>query len=682
MTTRGTGDRTAQSVLEALRFLALRFWALGIATHVTDDESDPMPRAPKYLVLLSLLLTTLPAGSAAARDADFYRNPLKPSVPGDGVVESCADPVVLRGRGEDRQRWYMYCTTDPLNDAETASGTPVFHPIPMLVSRDLVNWRYVGDALPEPPSWAAPGAGLWAPDLVYSRATDRYYLTYVVTDTADSVSGEPGCTGDSAIGVATSASPTGPWKTSDTPVIAPRQNADGCDFFWTYDPDVLGDSIGRGSVLYYGSYYGGVYGQRVTVSRNGMETVGTARQITDGQDRKPAVDPVALRTQPQAARQAADAKAVTIPNRYEGTNVVRRGDWYYYFGSATNCCAGPLTGYSVFSGRSRSPLGPFRDRDGNSLLAGRVGGTPVISMNGNKWTGTGHNSVFRDFSGQWWTAYHAVNRFDPYFEGIPGFTKRPALLDPLTWRDGWPSVRAGRWASTTRMPAPAAQPGERSHYQPRPVERQRTGRLLDRYSDGFAGSLDSRWSWVREPDASTYGVSSGKLSMDVQTADLARDNTNNASVLVRPAPRRDFVVETKVALDVPPEGCCYNFAQAGMVLYRSDDAYVKLSHVSIFETRQTEFAKEVPSGLTLYGNTVVGAPGDETRLRIVAEHRGKNMRFTGYTKQVGGHWVRGGTWVHNRLDTDDLRIGLVSMGAEADVPFTGSFDYVRTWTLR
>ena len=640
-----------------------------------------MPRAAKYLVLLSLLAAVLPSGSAAARDADHYRNPLKPSIPGDGVVESCADPVVLRGRGEERRRWYMYCTTDPLNDAETAPpGLPEFHPLPMLVSRDLVNWRYVGDALPEPPSWAAEGAGIWAPDLVYSRATDRYYLTFVVTDTTDSISGEPGCTGDSAIGVATSASPTGPWNVSETPVVAPRRAGPDCNFFWTFDPDVLGDSIGRGSVLYYGSYYGGVFGQHVTVSRNGMQTVGAARQITDGQDRKPAVDPVALRTQPQALQRAAAPQAITIPNRYEGSNVVRRGKWYYYFGSATNCCNGPLTGYSVFSGRSRSPLGPFLDRDGNSLLEGRVGGTPVLSMNGNKWVGLGHNSVFRDFSGQWWTAYHAVDRGDPYFEGEPGFTKRPALLDPLTWRGGWPSVRAGRWASTKRMPAPAAQPGERSHYQPRPVAPQRTGRLLGRFSDSFSGSLDRRWSWVREPAASTFGVSGGRFELDVQTADLNAD-TNTASVLVRPAPNRDFVVQTKVALDVPAEGCCFNFAQAGLILYGSDNAFVKLTNTSIFETRQTEWAKEVPAGLTRYGNSVVGPPGEETWLRIVAEQRRNGMQFTGYTKHEGGHWVRGGTWVHNRLGAD-LRIGLVSMGAVEDVPFTARFDHVRTWTLR
>lgn len=38
--------------------------------------------------------------------------------------------------------------------------------------------------------------------------------------------------------------------------------------------------------------------------------------------------------------------------------------------SADDCCNGPLTGYSLFTGRSRSPFGPFVDRQGNSLLDG------------------------------------------------------------------------------------------------------------------------------------------------------------------------------------------------------------------------------------------------------------------------------------------------------------------------
>jgi arabinan endo-1,5-alpha-L-arabinosidase len=188
------------------------------------------------------------------------------------------------------------------------------------------------------------------------------------------------------------------------------------------------DDVGRRGVLYYGSYFGGIEATEVRFRHDRITTEGTPRQIS-------------------------------IPNRYEATNVVRRGYWYYFFGSATNCCNGPLTGYSVFAGRSRSPFGPFIDRDGNSLRAGRVGGTPVLSMNGNRWVGAGHNSVFRDAGGQWWTAYHAVDRGDPNFETDPGFTKRPVLLDPIDWVDGWPIVRAADGRRTSRCPPRRHGPG-------------------------------------------------------------------------------------------------------------------------------------------------------------------------------------------------------------------------------
>jgi arabinan endo-1,5-alpha-L-arabinosidase len=302
-------------------------------------------------------------------------------------------------------------------------------------------------------------------------------------------------------------------------------------------------------------------------------------------------------------------------------------------------------------------------------------------MNGNRWVGTGHNSVFRDLDGQWWTVYHAVDRGDPYFVGEPGFTKRPALLDPVTWAGGWPSVRGGRWASDGRMPAPAAQPGERSRYRSETVRPHRLGRLL--FKDDFAGkTFSSAWSWLRKPaDRTTYGLENGRFRFDVQQADLYVDDTPKPSVLLRGAPKRDFVVQAKVSLDVPPEGCCFNFAQAGLVLYRSDNSFVKLSHTSIFETRQTEWAKEVPSGRTRYGNTVVGAPGDDTWLRIVKETRGGGSFFTAYTSQDGQHWVRGGTWQYDQLRSD-LRIGLVSMGADSPMDVTSRFDHVRVWALK
>ena len=606
-----------------------------------------------------------------------YENPLAPRVPGDGTVDSCADPTVIQGQDGERidgkQVWYLYCTTDPLNDEDVdADGDPVFHRIPTMVSTDLVNWTYVGDAFPldggDLPAWIDPTAAFWAPDVVYSSTTDRYYLLTTVTETTAAGGGSDTCRGDGAIGVATSTSPTGPWTWSDEPVVPPRRDPGGgeCSYFWTFDPDVLGDTVGSEGILYYGSYYGGVFATDVVFTDSGVTA---------------------------ATPSTADDTRIAIGNRYEGTNVVERDGWYYLFGSATNCCNGALTGYSVFVGRSRDPFGPFVDREGNSFLDAAVGGTPFLTMNGNRWLGTGHNSVFVDEGGQWWTAYHAVDRDDPFFAFATGFTKRPVLLDPVDWVGGWPVVRGGQGPSDERMPAPAAQDGQRSRYTPKPVKPQVVGTVLDR--DRFDGTaLDGDWSWAqgRTGDVTLAG---GLLRWEVEHTDLYV-GTNTASVLVRDAPRGDYAVETKVRLTgLPDEGCCYNYAQAGLVVYGGDDDFVKLTDVSIWETRQTEFAKElseVPDGWARYGNTVVGPPGEDwTWLRIVVERLrgadrreagGDTERYTAYTSQDGRTWVRGGSWTHH-LGTD-ARIGLVSMGATDQVtsPITAEFDDVVVRSVR
>jgi arabinan endo-1,5-alpha-L-arabinosidase len=645
-------------------------------------------------LLLSLALSGAISGTLTANAADrgknpgTYSNPLRPRIPGDGVVESCADPTVLHGQVAGDTTWYMYCTTDPLNDEDLdAAGNLRFHRVPTMTSQDLVHWTYVGDAFSSLPSYADPTAALWAPEVVYSKTFGKYYMFVTVTDTtaAGGGSADPNCHGDSAIGVATSESATGPWTFSDQPVVRPRDAGGVCNFMWTFDPDVLGNSVTNESILYYGSYFGGIFGTRLTFTTTG------------------------------AVADQADATQVAVDNKYEGANVVFRNGFYYLFASATNCCNGALTGYSVFAGRSRSPLGPFVDREGNSLLDVETGGTPVISMNGNQWVGTGHNTVFQDAAGEWWTIYHAVDRKDPFFETSPGFTKRPPLLDALDWVDGWPTVNGGNWASDTKMPAPAGQPGEVSRHRTRLVTSQQPGRLL--FSDEFSGNrLSSPWSVIR-PQRAEFSVGGGVLSMKIQkpvevpaptaenpnatttvASDLNSDN-NTASVLVRNAPRGDYIVQTAVRLNIPDTpDCCYNFGQGGVLVYQGDDNFVKLTNTSIWNTRQTEWAKEmfpVREGQNRYGNTVVGAPsgpGEWTYLRIAvkrlngSERRaasGDTHSYTAYTSQDGHTWVRGGTWTHTLTDA---QIGLVAMGLAPgqfnDGDYVAQYDYVRVFELR
>jgi arabinan endo-1,5-alpha-L-arabinosidase len=587
-----------------------------------------------------------------------YSNPIKIQIPGtDKLVENCPDPSIIQGQSPDDTDWYLYCTSNPLHsDDKDSAGKENFHLITIHRSRDLVHWTYIGDAFTSQPAWAAAPQGFWAPDIQYFNGT--YYLYYSASETNPG-EGKGEAIGAAAIGVATSHSPAGPWTQAPAPVVEP-QKAPCCpdrdDFRWVIDSNVTVDDAGQ-RWIYFGSYFGGIAVRKLSADGLSSDPTSQLEIVSD--------------------------------ERYEGEYVVKRDGYYYLFVSATNCCAGPLTGYSIFVGRSRSPTGPFVDREGVPLTPGRVGGTPVLSMNGNRWVGTGHNAIFTDAAGQDWIVYHAIDRNDPYRNGSAAGdfpVKRPALLDPLDWIHGWPTVRGGRWASDSPQPAPAAQPGDRERYHVRPDPIDRPGDLIRSLSDSFhGGKLGAQWSWVRPPAAGSFAVEDGVLRFDVQPADLFTDS-NNASVLTEPAPRgRDYLVEAAVRLvNLPATGCCFNFTQAGIVIYGDDDNFIKLAPVSIWDTRQIEFAKEVfpvLPGYPRYGNTVAGPPGETTWLRIAARVRNVTEEtYTAYTSLDGHTWYRNGTWTHHL--GPNAKIGLVAMGRPPDHPeYTAHFDHVRVFEL-
>ena len=166
-----------------------------------------------------------------------------------------------------------------------------------------------------------------------------------------------------------------------------------------------------------------------------------------------------------------------------------------------------------------------------------------------------------------------------------------------------------------------------------PLADDRPGRRLRGPSDEFdRRRLERGWSWLRAP-AATLIPEAGVLRFPVQDADIAESPGDPAqggkplaSLLVRDLPRGDLLVEGKFSFDLPPD-VQTNFDQAGIALHTSDDAFVKLAHVAIFETRQTEWAKEVPTLVTppgrRYGNTVIGPPARPRRTpgHHVAAHR-------------------------------------------------------------
>ncbi len=554
---------------------------------------------------------------------------------------SCPDPATINKRNHGTDTWYLYCTGDPLNSSDVDNhGNLRQHLITQYRSYDLIHWTYIGDAFQQTPAWVGNAtAQFWAPAV--KLLNGKYYMYYVAPNT-------PG--GGAAIGVATSTTPGGPWTDSGAPVVAPEA-AFCCagSKRAVIDPDVIADDSGQ-LYISYGSFFGGI----------------SVRKLSpDGLTSDPASETL-----------------VGIDNFGEGANFWKHNGYYYLFFSTSSCCDGPLSGYAVEVGRAKTPMGPFVDRNGVNLTNFAPGGTFAMAANGNRWVGPGGNVIFKDDSGQDYMLYHAVDQQTPYFDGFPGATRRPALLDPVDWVNDWPVVRGGYYASATPQPAPAAQPWQYNAYSPKYKEPDEPGALLPALSDDFnSHTLSSQWHFIHPLADNTYALTGSAYEVQTQGPD-ENGSPATVSILGEPVPSAgDWMVETKVTTSVPYDNsCCYNFSQGALFIYGNDQNSIKLDVTPIFDTRQTEFGKQVgpvPQNYPTYKHQVVGQAAPTTWLRIVKHGNGDaGETYTAYSSTDGLYWVKGGTWRHALGSS--AQIGISAENAPGQ---TMDFDYVHVYRL-
>lgn len=217
-------------------------------------------------ISLAPQMRTQPAARAETSGVETYTNPIIP--------QTAPDPSVIKALDG---YYYLAASSDYWQ-----GGT--LHLLPIWRSSDLVHWSFVADAFSARPDWVDPSAGLWAPDLQYYSHT--YYLYYTASNTRPLPAS--GTSGGSAIGVATAATPAGPWTDmgpsaggsfAHGPLIPPRScafNTDPNCYYWTFDPAEFTDQSGQ-KYLYYGSYFGGTLVQ--PLAPDGLHTASPATQI-------------------------------------------------------------------------------------------------------------------------------------------------------------------------------------------------------------------------------------------------------------------------------------------------------------------------------------------------------------------------------------------------------------------
>lgn len=288
------------------------------------------PFRSSSLLLISTLLLSLLVNAASSANSQARKSGVWVADQGDGTYKNpilyadYSDPDVIRV-GDD-----FYLTASSFN---CVPGLPILH------SKDLVNWTIIGHALQrQPPEefFARPqhGNGVWAPSI---RFHNNYFYIYY---------GDP----DFGIYMVKAKNPRGPWS-APLLVKAAKGWIDTCPFW---------DDDGQAYLVHAWANSRSGIKSILTINRmsaDGMRLLDEGKTVFDGRAHHPTI---------------------------EGPKLYKRNGYYYIFAPA----GGVATGWQTVL-RSREIFGPYEDKivmdRGKTEINGPHQGGWVELKSGESW---------------------------------------------------------------------------------------------------------------------------------------------------------------------------------------------------------------------------------------------------------------------------------------------------------
>ncbi len=329
---------------------------------------------------------------------EYYQNVVYPKYKnGKKYKDEVADPSVVKG---DDGYYYLFSTGN--------GGGKCFR------SSDLVNWYIYKNSVISRPTWGDDKGGatpsVWAPDCI--KIKDKWIYYYSLSGWGNPI----------GIGYAISDSISGDFidkgKLFTCEEIGIQNAIDPCIY-------IEDDHI----YMAVGSFQGVCIFE---LSDDGMS-------LLNGADYQ-------KKNKTLIAGEFGNWNGAT----YEGSYIIKKDDYYYYFGSMGTCCEGKNSTYKVVVGRSKNILGPYID-DNKMPLADTTGKGKIVVWAGGKITdyaGTGHNSIIKDDKGDYWMYYHSYVKDDD-------FNTRHLMIDKLVWNNDWPSVEGNKPSYNEEIEGPA-----------------------------------------------------------------------------------------------------------------------------------------------------------------------------------------------------------------------------------
>jgi alpha-N-arabinofuranosidase len=324
-----------------------------------------------------------------------------------------------------------------------------FPGIPVMHSKDLKNWKQVGNVISRPSQMNFLGdrmtRGLFAPAIEYHNGT--YYVTCTLIDHKGNF-------------VVTAKNPAGPW--SDPTFLPEVRGIDPSLYFEGDKAYVIYNSDPPGTPLYSGHRSIKI----IELNPQTLQTVGEAKIVVNG-----GVD--------------LSKKPVWI----EGPHLMKRGNWYYLYAAE----GGTSVNHTEVVFRSKEPLGPFVPYEKNPILSQRE----LPKDRKDPITSAGHAQFVEGPDGKTYAIFLAVRPYeDNYYN-----TGRETFIVPVVWKDEWPVMAPGpngvQYSYKANFPE-VKQPGARPQ----------NGNFG--YTLTFEKQLDPALLFLRTVDSSNFSLSKAK----------------------------------------------------------------------------------------------------------------------------------------------------------------------------
>ncbi len=321
-------------------------------------------------------------------------------------------------------------------------GIPIFH------SKDLKNWKQIGNVIERPSQMNFLGdrvsRGLFAASITHHRGI--YYVTSTLVDRKGNF-------------VVTAKNPAGPWS---DPVWIPEVKG--------IDPSLFFDADGKGYIVYNSDAPDNqpLYNGHRTI--RAYEFDYTRLRVT-GEERILVNGGVDIRTEPEWI---------------EGPHIFKRNNWYYL------CAAegGTSVNHSQVVLRSRHAMGPFIPYEHNPILTQRH----LPPDRENPITSAGHAQLVEGPDGKTYALFLAVR---PY-EGNHYNTGRETFIAPVEWKDEWPVINPHHQE---------IQYNYRFNFKEFKVKGSNPQSGNFAYRTNFNKQLDPSWLFLRTRDSSWFALS-------------------------------------------------------------------------------------------------------------------------------------------------------------------------------